>query len=282
MKTYNDRDGNMKLENKVIVITGSTRGIGRAVAEACAREGGNIVVSSRSDKAVKETVASLEEKGFTTTGIAGDVSQESDLKKLIDHAIKTFGKIDVWINNAGLSGGYRMLYDVGEDEICDIVNVNLTGTLQACRLIIPYFMENKGILINMSGKGGRGEASPYMTVYAATKAAVTSLTKSLAKEYKEYPVSIHCVFPGMVETDFYKDLKVSSSLAHTVKGISVALRVFGVPINEVGEAFVDICAQEPGKKTGNLYSVTGKTRMMKAVLTMIWYRITGKVSLSQS
>jgi NAD(P)-dependent dehydrogenase (short-subunit alcohol dehydrogenase family) len=268
----------MKLENKVIVITGSTRGIGRAVAEACAREGGNIVVSSRSDKAVKEAVTSLVKEGFTATGIVADVSRESDIKNLVDHAIKTFGKIDVWINNAGLSGGYRMLYDVGEDEICDIVNANLTGTLQACRLVIPYFMENKGIIINMSGKGGRGDASPYMTVYAATKAAVTSLTKSLAKEYKRFPVSIHCVFPGMVETDFYKDLKVSSNLAHTIKDISVALKVFGVPINEVAEALVDICAQEPGKKTGNLYSIAGKTKMMKAVLTMIWYRMTGKLS----
>ncbi|KYK30265.1 MAG: SDR family oxidoreductase [Theionarchaea archaeon] len=268
----------MKLENKVIVITGSTRGIGRAAAEACAREGGKIVICSRSKEAVTEACDSLVRNGFDAAGVAADVSRESDLKRVFDHAMKRYGKIDVWINNAGISGGYRMLHDLNEDEICDIVNSNLTGTLQACKIVIPYFIENKGIIINMGGKGGRCEASPYMTVYAATKAAVTSLTKSLAQEYKGYTLSIHCVFPGMVETDFYKDIKVSPDLAHTAKSIPVALKVFGVPKDKVARAIVDICAQEPGRKTGNLYSVMGKTKMMKAVLTMIWYRMTRKLS----
>lgn len=84
-----------------------------------------------------------------------------------------------------------------------VINVNLTGTLIACKLILAYFTKNNGgIVINMGGRGSNGNASPFLTTYAATKAAVVSLTKSLAKEYKGYPVSINAVVPGMVATDF--------------------------------------------------------------------------------
>lgn len=268
----------MKLENKVVVITGSTRGIGRAIAEACAKEGGKIVICSRSEEAVNKACDSLAQEGFNVTGITVDVSREGDLKRLFDHALQHYGSIDVWVNNAGLSGGYRMFHDLSEDEIRDIVAVNVTGTLQACKIIIPYFTEHKGVIINMSGKGGRCEASPHMAVYAATKAAVTSLTKSLAKEYKEYPLSIHSVIPGMVETDFYRDLKVSPALAHEVETMPLVLKAFGVPKDTVAQAIVAIAAQEPGRKSGSQYFLAGRTRMIKAVLTMIWYRITGKLS----
>lgn len=268
----------MKLENKVIVITGSTRGIGRAIAEACAEEGGKIVICSRNKEAVDKACSTMAQKGIDITGIAADVSQPSDLKKLFDHAITMYKTIDVWINNAGLSGGYRFLHHLNEDEIREIVDVNISGILQACRIVIPYFIENKkGIIINISGKGGRCEASPYMTVYGATKAAVTSLTKSLAKEYRRYPISIHSVIPGMVATDFYRDLKVSPDLAESMKTMSAVLKVFSVPKEKIGKGIVDICAQEPGKKSGNQYFLAGKTRMMKAGLTMMWYRITKKV-----
>lgn len=268
----------MKLATKVIVITGATRGIGRAIAEACAEEGGKIVICSRNKEAVDKTCSTMAQKGADITGIAADVSQPGDVKKVFDHALTTYKTIDVWINNAGLSGGYRYLHHLGEDEIGDIVDVNITSVLQACRIVIPYFIENKkGIIINMSGKGGRCDASPYMTVYAATKAAVTSLTKSLAKEYKKYPLSIHSVIHGMVATDFYNDLKVSPDLAESMKAMPAVLKAFGVPKEKIGKGIVDICTQEPGKKSGNQYFLAGKTKMMKGGFTMMWYRITGKV-----
>lgn len=267
----------MKLDNKVIVITGSTRGIGRAIAKACAEEGGKVVICSRNKEAVEETCNSIARKGFKATGIAIDVSNENEVRKLFDHALKIYGTIDVWINNAGLSAGYRMLHDLSESEIRNIIDVNITGTLQACKMVIPFFIQNKkGILINISGKGGRGEAAPYLTTYAATKAAVTSLTKSLAKEYKAYPISIHSVFPGMVETDFYKDIKVSPNLAKEVENIPLLLKVFGVPKERVAKAIVDIAAQEPGERSGKQYSLMGGVKTMKAMLIIIWYRLTGK------
>jgi len=164
------------------------------------------------------------------------------------------------------------------EEIITIVNVNLTGMLKACRLIIPYFIQQRGgILINMSGKGGRGETSPFLATYAATKAAVTNLTKSLAQENKAYPLSIHSVVPGMVATDFYKDMKTSSKLATSAKDLPYVLKAFGVPIDVVRRFFVQIAAQEPGKVTGKNYSLLSGWRLIRAIVLLMWYRATRKI-----
>ena len=268
----------MKLEDKVIVVTGSTRGIGRAIAEACAQEGGRVVICSRDEGAVKRASEELAQQGFQVSGRTVDVSLLSDVEGLLQHALETWGRVDVWINNAGLSGGYRPLYEVSPEEITEIVDVNLNGTLMACRIVIPYFIEQGGgILINISGKGGRGDASPFMATYAATKAAVTSLTQSLAQEYKDHPISIHSVVPGMVETDFYEEVKTGEGLSATTESLPYVLKALGVPLDEVGRFVAQVAAQEPGKVTGKNYSVLGGFRLMRGIALLMWYRVTGKV-----
>jgi len=197
---------------------------------------------------------------------------------LLQHTIETWGRVDVWINNAGLSGGLRPLNELSEEEITRIIDVNFAGTLRACRIIIPYFIQQGGgVLINVSGRGGRGEASPFLTTYAATKAAVTSLTKSLAQENKAHPISIHSVIPGMVATDFYKDLKTSPKLAASAQSMPYVLKALGVPIDVVGRSFVQIAAQEPGKVTGKSYSLFSGWRLIRGIGLMMWYRATGKI-----
>ena len=124
----------MKLKDKVVVVTGSTRGIGRAIAEECAK----VIICSRKEASVEETYLSLKNQGFDVSGIAADVSAWGDLERLLAHAVETWGKVDVWLNNAGLSGGMRPLDEWSEDEISQIVQVNLIGTFKACRLIIPH------------------------------------------------------------------------------------------------------------------------------------------------
>ncbi len=270
----------MKLKDKVVVVTGSTRGIGRAIAEECAKEGAKVVICSRQEASVQETCETLKRQGLSVSGLAVDVSVWGDLEKLLQYTIQTWGKVDVWINNAGLSGGMRPIDKWSENEITQIINVNFTGTLKACRLIIPYFVkQGGGILININGKGGRCEASPFLTAYASTKAAISSLTKSLAREYKEYPISIHSVTPGMVDTDFYKDMKTSPKLAGNAKSIPYVLKAFGVPVTYVAHFCVQIAAQEPGKSTGRNYSLLSGRRLLRAILLMLYYRVTGKVKV---
>lgn len=269
----------MKLKDKVVVITGSSRGIGRAVAEECCREGASVVVSSRTESAVKKTVEELSVQGYNVSGIRCDVSKASDLETLLDHAVATWGDVDVWINNAGVSGGYRRLNTLGPGEIDDVVDINLKGVLYGCRLVIPYFIERRGgIVINTTGRGGRGEASPYMAAYAATKAGVTSLTKSLAKEYKTSPVSIHAVLPGMVDTDLLKNVKTGKDTEDSMDGsLPLVLNAFGVPIDIVAAYFVKIASETPGEKTGRIYSLMKGRRLVRGILLMMWYRMRGKV-----
>lgn len=268
----------MKLNGRVVVVTGSTRGIGRAIAEACAKEGARVVICSRQKSAVSETLDTFKKEGWQVSGIGIDVSAKGDLEKLLQHAIETWGGIDVWINNAGLSGGFRPLQEMTQEEIRALVNVNFTAVLNACQLVIPYFItKGGGILINMNGKGGRGEPSPFLATYSATKAAVTNLTKSLAQENRAYPISVHSVIPGMVETDFYKDMKTSPELAPSMQSLPYVLKAFGVPTDVVGRFFVKIAAQEPGKVTGKTYSILGGWRLIRAILLMIWYRASGKI-----
>lgn len=278
LKTSLSKENKVKLKDKVVVVTGSTRGIGRAIAEACAAEGASVVISSRQESAVKETVETLRQQGFQVSGIVCDVAADKDLDSLLRHAIQVWGKIDVWINNAGLPGGYRPLEEMSSEQITDIVKVNLTALIKASKLVIEYFIErNGGILLNMSGKGYRGDPSPYTAVYASTKAAVTSLTRSLAAEHKGQPLSINAIVPGMVETDFYKDVKLSLKLTDIDETLPYILNAFGVPLEDVGRFCFGLAAQEPGKTTGKVYSILKGKRLLRAIGLMLWYRLTGKI-----
>lgn len=268
----------MILKDKVVVITGSTRGIGLAVAEACASEGAYVVVSSRKPEAVEQTCRAFKESGFRVSGIAADVSSPADVERLLNHAVETWGRVDVWINNAGLSSGFRPLDELTTQEISDVINVNLTGLMYGCRIVVPYFIkQGGGVVLNMSGKGGRGEASPNLAAYSATKAAITNLTASLAQENKSYPISIHTVIPGMVDTDFYRDVPTSTRLAGQARNIPLALNAFGVPAAEVGRLCARLAAQTPGEKTGKCYTFLKGTRLLRGIALMTWYGMTGKL-----
>lgn len=269
----------MSLKGKVVVVTGSTRGIGRAIAESCARAGAKVVISSRKKKSVDKTVKAFKKKGYKVTGIPADVSKHEAVHSILEHAIVKWERVDVWINNAGLDSGYRNIEHVTPWEIEDIINTNVCGTLYGTRMMMSYFNNyGGGVIINMTGKGGRNDDSPYLTTYACTKAAVTRLTKDLAIEAKGKPVSIHLVSPGMVETDFYTDIKVSPELKNKAKNIPYALKAFGVPLKEVGDRVAQIADQPPGRSTGKTYNFLTKPQMFVGGMKMAWWGMSGKLS----
>ncbi|MDH4139173.1 MAG: SDR family oxidoreductase, partial [Coriobacteriia bacterium] len=260
--TRNGRNTSSQLlEDKVVVVTGSTRGIGRSIADACSRAGAVVVVSSRKEDAVADTVDAFAANDQRVCGMSADVSSAEDVECLFETTLGLLGRIDAWVNNAGVSLGYRPLDECSSEEIDHIVSVNLTGTMLASRLLVPYFTEHGGILLNMSGRGHRGEATPFTAAYAATKSAVASITRSVAAENKGRPISVHALVPGMVDTDFYRDLEVSPRLEHARDNWRYAMEAFGVPLEEVGERAVPILAQVPGRQTGRIYSFLGPGRM---------------------
>ncbi len=268
-----------RLHDKVVVVTGSTRGIGRAIVEACAREGARVVLCSRSEESVAEAVEALRREGLQASGLAVDVTRRGDLERLLEHADEAWGRVDVWVNNAGISSGFQPLHETTEEEVRAVVDTNLTAVLLACRLAIPYFLgQGGGTLVNMSGRGGRGDAVPFMVPYACTKAAVVSLTRSLAKEHRGKPISIHAVQPGMVATDLYRGGRLSPHLEAQARDVPLVLQAIGVPAEEVGRLFVEIAAQQPGRITGKTYSLFKGWRMVRGLSRLMWHRVTGRIS----
>jgi len=268
----------LKLKDKVIVITGSSRGIGKSIAGACIVEGAKVVISSRNLESIINTCNELDPEGNCITGISIDVYKKEDLQKLFEHAIEKFKRIDIWINNAGIGGGYMAIDEMSYEEIEQVVNINLTGALNACRLIIPYFIkQGSGIILNMSGRGGKFEAAPFQAVYASTKAAIISATKSMAAENKKYPISIHAINPGMVETDILKNVKSGPKSNYEHATLKYVLNAFGVPIDVVGKSVAAIIAQVPGKKTGKVYSLLSGLRMIRGIALIMYYRMSKKI-----
>ncbi len=268
----------LKLMDKVIVITGSSRGIGKSIAGACIAEGAKVVISSRNLESIQKTCEEFDPEGTCTLGISADVYKKEDLQKLFEHAIEKFKKIDIWINNAGIGGGYMAIDEMSYEEIEQVVNINLTGVLNACRLVIPYFIkQGSGIILNMSGRGGKFEAAPFQAVYAATKAAIISTTKSIAAENKKYPISIHAVNPGMIDTDMLKNVKSGPKSNYEHATLKYVLNAFGVPVDIVGKSVASIISQEPGKKTGKVYSLLSGPRMIRGIALIMYYRMSKKI-----
>ena len=215
------------LDGKIAVITGSTRGIGLAIAEAYAREGAAVVISSRTQAAVDATVQRLQEAGYRAAGLACDVSQPEQVSALAALAVQTFGKVDIWFNNAGLETAYGPTMRYSAVDFTKVVQTNTLGVYHGSRTALQLFLpQRSGKLINMVGKGYKGPA-PYQNAYGASKAWVLSFTKALAQEYADSGVDILNFSPGMVITDMLTQFDVVQGHEHRLKAFPAVLRILG-------------------------------------------------------
>jgi 3-oxoacyl-[acyl-carrier protein] reductase len=196
----------MKFENKVALITGSSRGIGRATALLFAKEGAKIVVNyMQGEKEAKSVVEEIKKNGTDAIAIKCDVSDEKQVKKMVNDTIKRFGRIDILVNNAGI------VYDVPflertVEQWKRTLDVNLLGVFLCCKHVAPFMKKQKsGRIINVSSTNGIDSFNPEAMDYDASKAGVIILTRNLAKELAPY-VQVNSVAPGWVDTDMNKDL----------------------------------------------------------------------------
>ena len=266
------------LAGKVVVVTGSTRGIGRAIASECAAQGARVVVNGRSAGPVDEATARIREEGGEATGIVADVSKPDDVQRLFDSTIAAYGHVDVWFNNAGLPGGFRPLHEMPAADLLDIADVNFGGMMLCCRLVVPHMREHGGVIVNLCGRGSRGEIAAYGAPYAASKAADASLTRSLAAENKDArELSIVGLIPGMVPTDFYAKMEVSPSLEDKRENVMIALDAFHVSPEEVGAFAAGLAAMRPGSGTGKIHTIMSTARTMRGVAKIVRARMTGRM-----
>ncbi len=188
---------------KTVVITGSTRGIGRGLVDAFAARGCRVVVSGRSQGDVDAVVAQLNARQpGQAAGLACDITEVQQLQALWDAAIAAFGRVDIWINNAGMSIQRGPLHEAEPAAIRRIVETNLTGALLANRVVIAAMLaQGGGQVWNMEGFGSDGMTQPGMAPYGCTKRAIRYLNKALQKELKGSPVQVCTLSPGIVVTD---------------------------------------------------------------------------------
>jgi NAD(P)-dependent dehydrogenase (short-subunit alcohol dehydrogenase family) len=188
------------LKDKIIVITGSTRGFGYVAAQELLKAGATVIVSGRSQEALDQAVKSLSEFG-NVTGWMCDVRAEEQVYILARRTVEKFGRIDVWINNAGYSAGSGITLDIHPEKVVDMFLSNDMGTFYGTQAALHFMLERKdGTLINLYGAGSNGKAASPMGMYATTKAWITSFTRTLAKEMKGTGVKIMAFSPGMMAT----------------------------------------------------------------------------------
>lgn len=186
---------------QTIVVTGSTRGIGRGLVVEFLKRGHQVVVSGRSQDAVSRAVRELG-AGNSLFGQTCDVRSLASVQALWDAAVGRFGRVDMWINNAAIATDRLRLGDLPGDQIAATVDTNLSGTLFGCKVALAgMLMQGSGRIYTFEGFGSDGMTSPGLAVYGSTKAAIRYLTAALAKEYRDSPVLIGSLSPGIVATD---------------------------------------------------------------------------------
>ena len=239
-----------KLEGKVAVITGGTRGFGLAMAEAFTREGAAVVLASRSDRAVGEAVARLQSQGGRAAGLAADAADSAQVEALAEHALHTFGKIDVWINNAALSAPYGPTVEISAPEFVRVTETNVLGVYYGSMAALRIFLRRgSGKLINILGRGDRN-LSPLQNAYASSKAWVRSFTLNLAKETKGSGVGVYAFNPGMMETALLQDLEAVEGYEGRLKVMPTIIRMWALPPERPAEKAVWLASSATDGRTG--------------------------------
>ena len=214
----------MDIKNKNVFVTGSTRGIGLAIAHRFASLGANIVLNGRSEIS-KDLIDSFNDYGVKVIAISGDVSQFDDAKRMVDEAIAELGSVDILVNNAGITNDKLML-KMTEADFESVLKVNLTGAFNMTQSVLkPMTRARQGAIINLSSvvglRGNVGQAN-----YAASKAGLIGFTKSVAREVASRGIRVNAIAPGFIESD------MTDAIPEKMQEAILA----GIPMKRIGKA----------------------------------------------
>jgi len=243
------------------MVTGASRGIGRATALSFAREGAKVVVNYHREKIkAEDVVEEIETRGGTSLAIQADVGDRRAVESMVEEALEELGAIDILVNNAGVAMGRGSLLEFKEEEFDPMWRVNVKGVLHCSRAVAPYMIERRyGKIVNIASVAGLGTALlPGNMLYASTKAAVIILTKRLALELGQYGINVNAIAPGLIQTDMSLGHRTPEERARRIsyfKEKSILQRI-GEP-EDIANASLFLASDESSFITGQVITVDG-------------------------
>jgi len=216
----------MRLKDKVAIVTGGGKGIGKAIALAFAAEGATVVVAARTRSKLEETVKEIESKGGRAKAVQTDVSDEKQVQQMVAQTLDEYGRIDILVNNSGIGGPTANVVDLKLEDWNEALAIDLTGSMLCSREVLKHMIPRRsGNVINIAAEGGRGgdgrAGYPMRSPYCCAKMGVIGLTDTLAVEVGEYNIRVNCISPAAVRGE---------RLINVVKGRAEAT---GVPFEEL-------------------------------------------------
>ena len=194
----------MQLDGQVAIITGGSKGIGKAIADSYSAEGCSVVLAARTQSDVEEAASQIRDSGGQALAVVADVASESDVDRMVASTLSEFGRVDILVNNAAAIHGPIPAVDLDIDTWRTVVEVNLTGAFICTKAVLPILYEQgSGKIINISSIGGR-KGGWGRAAYRTTKAGLISLTETLAAESKEHGVDVNCICPGGTDTEMVR------------------------------------------------------------------------------
>jgi len=214
----------MKLKDQVAIITGAGRGLGRASAIEMAKEGASVVILSRTPSELRETASRVKDLGGEILSIRADVSRPKDVERVVHRTLSRFGQIDILINNAAIIGPLRPLFQVGEKEWNQTLEINLRGPVLLSKAVLPHMIKRRrGRIINVVS--GLGEiVMPPFGAYSVSKAGLIHLTRLMARELRQYRIRVNGLDPGIMDTRMQEEIRAAGP---QVLGLQLYRQVVG-------------------------------------------------------
>ncbi len=265
-----------RLDGKTAVITGSSRGLGLAIALAFAQAGAKVVLAARSEATLLQAVEQLKSQGYEAPGVVCDTAVLQEVEMLANKAVAAFGRLDIWVNNAGVSGPYGTTISVSPERFKRVVDTNILGTYYGSHVAMQIFLaQGSGKLINLLGRGADGPV-PFQNAYASSKAWVKSFTKALAKEYAKSGVEVMSFNPGLTITEMLTQVEVIPGFEKSVAPLATVMQIWGNLPEMPAQKALWMASSATDGKTGLSVNYLSTGKMMAGLGKELLRRVTGK------
>ena len=242
----------LKLDGKVAIVTGGSRGIGLETAKVLADNGAKVVITAKDESRLKEA----ESRVVNCTSIVADITKENEVRNVVEKTIEEFNRLDILVNNAGIFPRIKKLHEISEQDWNNVLDVNLTGQFRFTKAAIPFLQKNGGSVINVSSDAGLKAYQGFnVDAYSASKGALVLLTKCWALEYAKDKIRVNCVCPGVVDTDMTKPFLKTSSDKEFLDNEHPIGRI-GEPL-DVAKAILYFASDDSTWTTGAILAVDG-------------------------